>query len=211
MLTRSGMFLAAAASVVVLAAACSSQANGSPTPESSDSAGSVGSGTPQTKPSNTGIVVPHPLDVSKFLKHSCDVLTDEQVTKGGGDPASGKPDDSLNGAGYSSICRWKAADGSDASFGIGFIVSQEHGLSDTKKFHQRSRDLKVFKLVYIVGFPAYITRSKSDIDTNTCAVQTGVNDHIILLSTVYDSSKSGPCSGAQRLAEAAVSTLKGGA
>lgn len=205
----------AAATVIALAAlatACSSQASGTPTPQP-DNDSSPESPTTTSSPSSheQEITIDNPLDVSKYLKHSCDVLTDQQVTNGGGDPASGKLDPALKGAGYSSICRWQAADGSSAAFSVGFIVNQKHGISDTKSYHEDAQDLKVFKSTDISGYPAFTTQAKVDVNSGSCTVQVGVNSHIILATLVTYSQKSHPCAGAKHVAKAAVSTLKGGA
>lgn len=156
------------------------------------------------------MIVSNPLDVSDYLKHTCSLLPGSTVNTFGGDPSSKRLDTSQTGIGVPSSCVWHSKD-SPATLSVALITSHPNGISDFKKNQTKTHEHDLFEPVKIHGYPAFVNVDDEDKSHGDCDVMTGVNDHIMLDAAVQGTTKGQPCEGAQKVAEAAIETIKKGA
>jgi hypothetical protein len=178
----------------------------------SDGGGNAGAGS-ASPPSSRDLYgaphVGHPLDVSRFLKKPCAVLTHSQIrhlhktirmatgTKPGG---VGGPEPGCSLVGGKNVAHEYGGSWSFLTDGYGLASDYSHRSS-----------FEVFKpLGRLHGYPAIID---SDIKTRVdCTVLVGVSDKLAVKFTMLVGLNPAvkPCTATKRLAAAAVATMKRG-
>ncbi|MCU1681535.1 MAG: hypothetical protein JWQ81_2274 [Amycolatopsis sp.] len=149
--------------------------------------------------------VANPLDVSKFEQNPCGVLTAAQASQ-----LANLTKTSGNSSGNSPICSWK--DDSYNDIGFGFV--RGGGLSDA--YGYQDSESGYFKVAPDVdGYPAVFSGPTDDRSKGGCQIGVGVsNTEVLTVDSSFVASSpyySDPCSLSQKAAEAAITTLKGGA
>jgi hypothetical protein len=148
--------------------------------------------------------VPNPLDVTKFEKNPCNVLSPAQarqvanLTKTDGNDGSVFP-----------ICGW-----TDSNYNsVAFSFVRGNGLSDA--YQNQDSGSGYFQVAPdVAGYPAAFTSVSDGRSKGTCTMYVGVrNDDVMTVSSSFSASspyRGDPCPVVQKAAEAAVATLKGG-
>ncbi|MEV7091769.1 DUF3558 domain-containing protein [Amycolatopsis sp. NPDC051045] len=184
-----------------LLAGCSTGVAGKPSPVASASPSDVGgAGVPK---------VSRPLDVSRFEKEPCVVLTPEQLAEFGitRQPKS-MPEDALGPS-----CTWNGLDEGGVTVGTRFLSSGS--LAGLYKKHEQG-GLPYFQPVAdIAGYPGVLTDLLDVQPQGKCSAEVAVSDDRLYSVQVTISSDAkdyaNPCPVAQKAAELAVSTMKAGA
>jgi hypothetical protein len=203
--TRKAAFAAILVAGLTLSA-CSNSTTGSGTP----SAGSPASDSP-TGTSSTALVAPkvsNPLDVAKYEKNPCGLLTTAQanqiltVARSVVSP----------GATDSTICGWKNEGGDEISLGM---LGGNGGLSTVYSQYQPGDPGYFIPIPDIEGYPGLFTSVADLRSKGSCTVYVGVRDDEIMtvnMDYVLPAPGQGdPCQLAQKAAGLAVTTVKGGA
>lgn len=189
----------AAVTVLGAVAACSTPVS-QQTPIASSSP-SAPAGTSLSAPP-----VPSPLETSKFEQDPCNVLTQAQASQVANLTSNRKADGNV-----APICVWTDADHNRVTFGF---VPGSGGLATVYK--NQGNKSGYFKVAPVVGgYPAAFFGPSDDRNDGGCQVAVGVrNDEVITVGVTFRQSSpyySDPCAITVKAAEAAVSTLKGGA
>lgn len=180
-------------------AACSTPANNQ-TPSASSGPSSPASSKLTAPP------VPSPLDASKFEQDPCTVLSQDQATHVANLTTRNKSDGNV-----APICTWMDSDHNRVTLGF---VPGNGGLATVYK--NQDNESGYFKVAPdVMGYPAAFFGPHDDRNQGACQVATGVsNDNVITISADFQNSSSyysDPCSVVIKAAEAAVTTMKGGA
>lgn len=184
--------------------ACSQSTTGTPLPESS-------AADSPTSTSSTALAAPKvsdPLDVSKFEKSPCGLLSDAQanqiltVTRHLVSP----------GATDSTICAWKDEGGAELSLGL---VGGNGGLSTVYRQHTAQSPGYFVPIPSVEGYPALFASVADQRSKGSCTVLLGVRDDEVMVVNmdwvVQASGQGDPCQLAQKAAGLAVTTIKGSA
>jgi hypothetical protein len=150
--------------------------------------------------------VPKPLDVSKFDQEPCKLLSQAQASQVANLTASTK-----SAGNVAPICSWADSDHNTIAFGF---VPGNGGLTTVYK-NQTNKSGYFEVAPEIVGYPAAFFSPLDNRHDGSCQVGVGVtNDNVITVSADFRNSSphySDPCSVTVKAAEAAMTTLKGGA
>ncbi|MDT7729652.1 MAG: hypothetical protein QOI21_6228 [Actinomycetota bacterium] len=187
-----------AASALLALAACSTPVSSqTPLPSSGPSS--------PTSSKLTAPQVPNPLDVSKFEQDPCSVLSQTQASQVANLTTSRKTDGNV-----APICVWSDSDQNRVTFG--FVPGD--GLSSVYK-SQDSQSGYFQVAPEVAGYPAVFSGPHDDRNDGRCQIGVGVRDNeVITISATFRNPSpyyADPCSLAVKAAEAAVTTLKGGA
>jgi hypothetical protein len=143
--------------------------------------------------------VANPLDASAFLAAPCNTLTSAQLSDLAVKPP-GRPQ-SEPGPG----CGWF---GDTQSVGIGWLLDNKGGLSDT----YRGRELEAyFEPTVVEEYPGVFVDSIDSRGTGHCGIVVGVSDTLTFYATVDSRlDAEGACALAKQVAAAALATVKEG-
>jgi hypothetical protein len=151
--------------------------------------------------------VSNPLDVSKFEKNPCGLLSNAQanqiltVTRSVVSP----------GATDSTICGWKDEGGDTLALGM---VGGNGGLSTSYRQHRTDSPGYFIPVPDIEGYPALLASVADLRSKGSCTVSVGVrDDEVMVVNMDYVLPAPGqgdPCQLAQKAAGLAVVTIKGG-
>jgi hypothetical protein len=188
----------------LMLSACSQSTTGTPSPGFSASDSPTGTSSP-------ALVAPkvsNPLDVSKFEKNPCGLLSNAQanqiltVTRSLVSP----------GATDSTICAWKDEGGAEISLGM---VGGNGGLSASYSQHRADSPGYFIPVPDIEGYPALLASVADLRSKGSCTVAVGVRDDEVMVVNmnwvVHAPGQGDPCQLAQKAAGLAVVTIKGGA
>lgn len=186
--------------------ACTSQADGTPTPEPT-SAPPETTTTPSEDPTDGAPRVTDPLDATRFFTEPCTVLSQAQlatfeVSRPGIPTTTGAV------AEYSGpYCSWHAATELASMIGVGFLTGNENGLSDT----YRGRDqFDYFIPTTVDGYPAVFVDGSDLRDSGSCNITVGISDTLAFNAAEQGRlDAQGSCDRARQVAVAALATLKG--
>lgn len=209
---KSAVISASVVGVLLSVTACSSPGSPVPGPTSKLSTPhSTGvSEQPSSSRPNPNTNISDPISVHKYLEHSCEVLTDQQVSSLGGSPGSANLDAVNHGSPSSSSCSWKSKSHVSSRMSIYLSTKYERGLTDFLKGQKKKHVMADFeKADAVEGYPAYIANpSKTDRSNGTCQLAVGLNRSVIMFAGVAFSPSGDPCRGARRVAETAIQTMK---
>jgi hypothetical protein len=185
--------------------ACSNSTTGSGTPSPGFSAPDSPTGT-----SSTALAAPtvsKPLDVAKFEKNPCGLLSAAQanqiltVTRTMVTP----------GATDNTICGWENEGGAGLSLGL---VGGNGGLSTVYRQHNANSPGYFIPIPSIEGYPALFASVADLRSKGSCTVLLGVRDDEVMTVNmdwvVQAPGQGDPCQLAQKAAGLAVVTIKGG-
>jgi hypothetical protein len=195
------------ASVLLAATACTSRANGTPTPHST-TALSETTTTSSADPSDGAPGVADPLDATGFLAEPCTVLSQSQLVTFDISPP-GIPTTTGAVAEYAGpFCSWHAATELASTIGVGFITGNKNGLSDT----YRGRDtFDYFIPTTVDGYPAVFVDGPDQRDSGTCNITVGISDQLAFRASEQGRlDAQGSCDRAKQVAAAALATLRAG-
>jgi hypothetical protein len=199
--------------VLQAGAACSIKADGQPIPLSttSQSDNTTTSGGQSSDPAHGAPRVEHPLDATRFIGQPCAALDQTQlatlaVQKPGIPTTSGAVAENVG-----PYCSWQypvGANGSVGSIGVGFLLGNKQGLSDS----YRARDeFEYFEPTTVEGYPAVFTDRSDRRQDGECNIVVGISDMLTFRS--WESGRldaQGSCDRAKQVAVAAMTTLKAG-
>ena len=192
---------AAIAGVVVVGviAGCSGSTEGSATPES----------RPAPSPSNAAPTIAQPLPASLIQGDPCTVLTPAQI----GTLFTGTPTRTpvATDSGVAKYCSW-GDDARGSLIAIQLVYAWKHGLADV----YAKRGQGFFKeLAPVQGYPVVAYGPSDERARGMCSVAIGIADNAAFEAdaTVGRSAvgKGDPCDDARKVADLAVTTLKGDA
>lgn len=183
----------------------------------------VPTGSPTSQQGGTGEVpqVANPLDATPFLKNPC-ALIDDQTLSQFGDFTEGEPDVDSNHAQklIGPRCSWYMKE--DYSRSAGVVIDTPHqkyadpelrGLGGVYA-SKESGMIDFLQAVEIAGhpdYPAVIAGDREEISRGRCVVYVGIaNDLTINTSFDDEQNPSQACPAAQKIASAALETLKQG-
>jgi hypothetical protein len=162
--------------------------------------------------------VAHPLDTTKFQQDPCSMLTAAQLQQlHASISAATTPEPRTDGAGPA--CFFSHRDnGTDTAIDVGFLTAGD-GLSDI--FANKSDYHAFEQLPDIQGYPAVLAMNADTRAQGHCSMLVGVTDHLALSVQVSVSNVplngqvnqyyTRPCTPAQQVADAVVTTLRAGA
>ena len=151
--------------------------------------------------------VPNPLNVSEFEQDPCAVLSPAQANQVAGWTTSSKADGNV-----APICTWMDSDHNRLT--IGFIPGNG-GL--TTSYKNQDNKYGYFAVAPAIGgYPAVYSGPADDRNDGGCLVAVGVSDDEVYTTSVsfrknLSPHYPDPCPIAVQTAEAAMTTLKGGA
>jgi hypothetical protein len=200
--------------VVMAAAGCSTEQNGTPTaqPTTGASAPDSEESTESSEPSEDDTYgaprVDSPVDATRFLSQPCAVLSQAQlaefsVSRQGIPTTTGAVAENAG-----PFCTWHADPELGSTIGVGFVTGNEHGLSDT----YRGRDqFEHFEPTTVDGYPAVFANSPDLRSSGTCGITVGISDALTFNATEQGRlDAQGSCDRARQVAEAALATLRVG-
>ncbi|MFF0144672.1 DUF3558 domain-containing protein [Amycolatopsis sulphurea] len=192
--------VAAALAVTWVAAACSATTAGTPEPGASSSPPTGGSAAPK---------IEHPLPASLIQGNPCSVLTSAQVNGLFSRPPT--HDAAAKDTGVAKSCFWRDVD-RGSLIGIQLVYVWKHGLADV----YAKRGQGFFKeLAPIQGYPIVAYGPADDRAKGACDVAVGIADNAAFGVGVDVASsavgKGDPCDDARKVADLALTTLKGNA
>jgi hypothetical protein len=184
--------------------ACSQSTTGSGMPTPGFSAPDSPTGTSSTAAAPQ---VSNPLDVSKFEQAPCLLLSAAQANQ----ILTVTRTVMMPGATKNPICGWKDVGGAGLSLGL---VGGNGGLSTVYEQHQTGDPGYFIPIPSVGGYPALFASVADLRSKGTCTVYVGVrNDEVMTVNmdwVVQAPGQGDPCQLAQKAAELAVATLKGG-
>jgi Protein of unknown function (DUF3558) len=185
--------------------ACSNSTTGSGTPSPGFSA--PDSPTGASSPALVAPTVSNPLDVSKFEKSPCGLLSAAQANQ----ILTVTKTDVTPGATDNPICGWE--NDSHDSLSIG-LIGGNGGLSTVYRQHRADSPGYFIPIPDIGGYPALFASVADLRSKGSCTLAVGVrDDEVMNLNMDYVLPAPGqgdPCQLAQKAAGLAVVTLKGG-
>jgi hypothetical protein len=201
---------------LVIAGCSGSKVQGAP---SGPTGGSSSTGASAAQDLHGAPPVANPLDTTKFQQNPCASLTAVQLQHLRDSIDAGtEPKSRTNSTGPA--CGWGASDRGSATLLDSAFLTAGSGLSSA--YAQKS-DYAVFdKLPDIQGYPAVVAMSVDGRSQGHCSIQVGVTDQLVVSVQISVSSVPGangqvnpyykqPCTPAQQVAEAVMTTLRGGA
>jgi len=209
-----GLVAGIATIVVMAAAGCSTEQNGTPTAQPTTSASVPGTeeSTESSEPSEDDTHgaprVDSPVDATSFLSQPCAVLSQAQmaefgVTQPGVPTTTGAVAENVG-----PFCTWHADPSLGSTIGVGFVTGNENGLSDT----YRGRDqFEHFEPTTVDGYPAVFANSPDLRSSGACTIMVGISDSLAFRATEQGRlDAQGSCDRARQVAEAALATLREG-
>jgi hypothetical protein len=185
--------------------ACSQSTLGSGTPTPGFSAPDSPTGTSSS--AAAAPQVSNPLDVSKFEKAPCLLLSAAQANQ----ILTVTRTVTMPGATNNPICGWKDEGGAGLSLGL---VGGNGGLSTVYRQHHPGDPGYFIPIPSVGGYPALFASVADLRSKGTCTVAVGVRDDVAMSVNmdwvVQKPGQGDPCQLAQKAAELAVATLKGG-
>ncbi|MCT2582374.1 DUF3558 domain-containing protein [Actinophytocola gossypii] len=188
--------------VTLAGTACSTDADGTPIPQTSSGRAEESRTTdPSTDPE-----VENPLDASRFLADPCAVLTQTQlaafdVTRPGIPETTGSVAERSG-----PFCVWHAAAELGSTIGVGFITGNKDGLSDIYRGREQFED---FRPVEVDQYPAVFANSPDLRSSGMCTVYVGISDTLAFRATEGGQlDASGSCDRAKQVAAAALTTIQ---
>lgn len=203
----------AVAITMLSGAGCTTEANGTPTPQSGErpetSQPSTSSpGPTASEPAQEAPGVDNPLDASRFFTDPCTVLTQAQlttfsITRPGVPETTGGVAEEAG-----PFCTWIAADELGSATGVGFLTGNKNGLSDT----YRGRDLfEDFRPTEVDEYPAVFANSPDLRSMGACTIVVGISDSLAIQATEQgELDAQGSCARAKQVAAAVLATIRGG-
>lgn len=192
-------------SVLLAGTACTSPADGTPTPEPSSPPAEITT-TPGEAPADGAPQVTDPLDATRFLTEPCSVLSQNQlatfdVSRPGIPTTTGAVAEHSG-----PYCSWHAAAELASTIGVGFLTGNENGLSDT----YRGRDqFGYFVPTTVEGYPAVFVDGSDGRDSGRCNITVGISDQLAFRASEHGRlDAQGSCDRARQVAAAALATLK---
>jgi hypothetical protein len=208
---RTGHFLAIIGVLTMAATGCSSNASGTPRPDSSAERvlpGESEEDIPEANSEPSAPRVDRPLDASWFLAQPCAVLDKSQLGPLGVS-RRGIPTTSGAVADYAGpFCSWHANPELGSTIGVGFITGNKNGLSDMYRGRDRFED---FRPVEVDGYPAVFANGPDLRANGTCNVAVGVSDTLMIRASEQGRlDAQGACDRAAQVASSALTTIRGG-
>lgn len=148
----------------------------------------------------------NPLDASRFFSEPCAVLNQTQlsvfdVTRPGRPETTGGVAENAG-----PFCTWFSESGD--SIGIGFLVGNENGLSDT---YAGRDEIDSFIPTNVDGYPAVFANTPDLRSRGTCNLIVATSDSLTFQATEQGSlDAQGSCDRAKQVAAAALATIRGG-
>lgn len=185
--------------IALLATACSSPTDGTPTTPQ------VSSPTGQALPYGGAPKVENPLPDNALSGDPCQALTPQQISDQLGAALTGKPDSHPIPS-----CSWTNPE-TTASVGVSYYPASNDGLSNA--FVNVKPQMKRWDVLPpIQGFPAVAYSTQAGSTPNTCDVLVGVTDRLSFMVDVAPRTgkmgKVDPCPLAADVANDVVTTLK---
>jgi hypothetical protein len=197
----------AAVSLVVLAA-CTTAAPGTPIPDQVNSTETPTSGDSPTEelPSNGAPKVENPIDATHFEQNPCDALTPAQASRLNVPPEGQAADTEFGGG-----CIWRNPDSGGAT-GISFLSSVRRGLSIAYA-EESAGYYRYFKPIDdLEGFPAAIFDTGTDKPTSQCSITVGLSDDLAFQTLTNLSraniGKTDPCEAGVMATREMLKTIK---
>lgn len=194
----------AVVSVLLAGTACTTRADGTPTPEPGSSPSETT--TSSEVPTGSAPEVVDPLGAAGFLTEPCAVLTQAQlatfdVSSPGVPTTTGAIAENVG-----PYCTWEAAAELASTIGVGFLTANKNGLSDT----YLGRDqFDYFIPTTLDGYPAVYADGVDHRDSGTCNITVGISDTLAFNALEFGRlDAQGSCDRARQLAAAALATLK---
>lgn len=201
----------AVAITMLSGAGCTTEANGTPTPQSSGERPETSESSPDPTTSGPAPEAPEvndPLDASRFFTDPCTVLTQAQlatfsITRPGVPETTGGVAEEVG-----PFCAWIAADELGSATGVGFLTGNKNGLSDT----YRGRDLfEDFRPTEVDEYPAVFANSPDLRSMGACTIVVGISDSLAIQATEQgELDAQGSCARAKQVAAAVLATIRGG-
>ncbi|MFD2495073.1 DUF3558 domain-containing protein [Amycolatopsis jiangsuensis] len=183
--------------------ACSGTTAGTATPGPSSAPVTSSSGFPVP-------TVANPLPASLIQGDPCKALTDAQI--GGLFTNTPTRSPAAKDTGVAKSCSWGDDDRGSIA-GIQFVYAWKRGLADVYATQERGGFFKV--LAPVQGYPVVAYGPSDDRSRGRCSVAVGISDNAAFEAdaTVARSevSKGDPCDDARKIADLALTTLKGSA
>ncbi|MPZ80014.1 MAG: DUF3558 domain-containing protein [Actinophytocola sp.] len=201
----------ALACAMLAGGACSSEADGTPTPQSSGERPETSESSPDPStgdPAQEAPGVDNPLDASRFLTDPCTVLTRAQlatfdVTRPGIPETTGGVAEQVG-----PFCTWHAAAELGSTIGVGFITGNKNGLSDTYRGRSQFED---FRPTEVEEYPAVFANSPDLRSKGMCTIVVGISDSSAIQATeVGELDETGSCERAKQVATSALATIREG-
>ncbi|WP_233573823.1 DUF3558 domain-containing protein [Amycolatopsis panacis] len=184
-------------------AACSRTTGGTATPGPSSAPATSSSGLPVP-------TVANPLPASLIQGDPCKALTDAQVK--GLFTNTPTRDQVADDTGVAHACGWHDVDRGSLVM-IQFVYAWKRGLADVYATQGRGGFFKV--LAPVQGYPVVAYSPRDDRSRGTCGVAVGIADNAAFEADVQFANsavgKADPCDDARKIANLALTTLKGGA
>lgn len=188
-------------------ASCSGQVPGSARPSATGEAGT----SAQTPGSSTALDVPKvtdPIDMSKYKKNPCAVLTESQLEQLS---IPTEPETRLDGP-AGPTCDWEATDETGISMSGGPVTAGAGSSLAASYERYRQGGFDNFKPVKFVGYPGYLRR-KDGIDDQCTAAVAVRNDLLYSLTVIVGEETpyyGKPCVYIRKAAKLATMTMSGG-
>lgn len=164
------------ATCIVGLTACTTTAEGNPTPDRVNSTTAPTSETPSDDdlPSDGAPKVENPIDATHFEQNPCDALTPSQASGLNVDP-EGTRSDTAFGPG----CAWRNPD-TGANFHFGILTKAKRGLSDTYKSNKNGEFTYFEPITDLEGSPAVAFDTDEKNPTIQCSVVVGLTDELAM-------------------------------
>lgn len=195
---------------LVAVAGCTAKEGGTAAPTSTE-VGSAGTDTRTPGPTGTvsgdGVApkVANPLDASKYLAEPCAAMSSTRL-KSFSISKPGRPK-SDNPAGPG--CDWFTDDAPPRTFDVGFVTSNESGLSDIYRGGRQAFP-GYFEPTEVDGYPAVFADAVNSRADGSCQVFVGISDKLAFAVSEQGDSGVGmrSCDDVKQFAGAVVKTLK---
>jgi hypothetical protein len=197
--------------VTAACAGCAGHTDGTPKPQAAES--TIEPSYEEPAPGGTGQEAPrveNPLDATRYLSQPCAAVTPGQLSAFDVDRPGVPTTTGAVAEQAGPYCSWRFPVGttSRGSLGIGFLSGNEGGLSD---FYRTQDEFAYFEPTTIHGYPAVFADRQDLRADGECNVVVGINDSLAFHGWEAHRNPEGACDRAEKLAAAALATMRGGA